>query len=61
MPDVISHYVIKPPMKAKFWLGFLIGTKVYQPLSVLTIMTAFCKSKFINTTGLVIECTCLLL
>ena len=38
MPDVISHYVIKPPMKAKFWLGFLIGTKVYQPLSVLTIM-----------------------
>lgn len=39
MTDVIRHCVIKSPMKAKFWLGFLIGTKVYQPLNVLAIMT----------------------
>lgn len=39
MPDVTRHYVIKPPIKVQFWLGFLIGIKVYQPLDVLTVMT----------------------
>lgn len=55
MPDVTRQYVIKPPIKAKCWLGFLIATKVYQPLNVFTITTLFLVSLSISTPGLVIE------
>lgn len=56
MPYVTKHYVSKPPIKTKCWLGFLIGTKVYQLLNVFIILTLLLVSPSISTPGLVIEC-----